>query len=111
MITNRFRSLSALAALASIGLSAAIAGAAESATAIAGLAPFERPAGAPRMTVTSPADTPGGQALHGVSQPVPSSLKFLRDQGNWYTPFDRPGMPAPYDIRGWYANPPTARKH
>ena len=47
----------------------------------------------------------------GYRQPVPSSLKFLRDQGNWYSPFDRPGAPGPYDIRGWYANPPTARKH
>jgi hypothetical protein len=37
-----------------------------------------------------------------VSQPYPASLRFLEDQGNWYTPFNRPGMLPPYDIRGWH---------
>ncbi|OYX43944.1 MAG: hypothetical protein B7Z02_07110 [Rhodobacterales bacterium 32-67-9] len=26
-------------------------------------------------------------------------LKFLEDQGAWYTPFTRPGMTGPYKIR------------
>jgi hypothetical protein len=42
------------------------------------------------------------QALTGISQPFPYSLRFLEDQGNWYTPFNRPGMPGRYDIRGWH---------
>lgn len=101
MITLRFRSLLALSALASSALSAPIAG----------LAPHERPAGAPRVAATLVNDAPGSPFLHGVTPPVPPSLNFLRDQGNWYSPFDQPGMPGRYDIRGWYANPPTAGKH
>ena len=27
---------------------------------------------------------------------------FLEDQGNWYTPFNHPGMTGRYDIRGWH---------
>jgi hypothetical protein len=42
------------------------------------------------------------RALTGISQPYPSSLRFLEDQGNWYTPFNHPGMQGRYDIRGWY---------
>ncbi len=111
MVTTRFRSLFASAVLAGTWLSAATAGAVESSVAVAGLAPFQRPDGAPQLMVAPPHDAAGGRALHGVSQPVPPSLKFLRDQGNWYSPFDQPGAPRPYDIRGWHANPPTARKH
>lgn len=43
------------------------------------------------------------QALTGVEQPYPYSLRFLEDQGNWYTPFNRPGMTGKYDIRGWHS--------
>ncbi len=69
---------------------------------IAGVEPYQRPAGAP---VIQQVDKSGGwysQALTGISQPYPSSLNFLEDQGNWYTPFNRPGIPGRYDIRGWY---------
>jgi hypothetical protein len=30
----------------------------------------------------------------GVVEPIPISLKFLNDQGAWYTPFDQAGCPA-----------------
>jgi hypothetical protein len=69
---------------------------------IAGTNPSQRPVGAPVITEV---DHPGSwytAALHGVSQPYPYSLRFLEDQGNWYTPFNRPGMPGWYDIRGWH---------
>ena len=69
---------------------------------IAGTNPSQRPVGAPEITEV---DHPGSwytTALHGVSQPYPRSLRFLEDQGNWYTPFNRPGMPGWYDIRGWH---------
>jgi len=56
-------------------------------------------------------NTPDETALHGIVPPAPDSLRFLRDQGNWYTPFSRPGMPGLYDIRGWHSNPPAAGKH
>ncbi len=42
------------------------------------------------------------QALIGIEQPYPYSLRFLEDQGNWHTPFNSPGMTGRYDIRGWH---------
>lgn len=74
---------------------------------IAGLEPDQRPAGAPSVTTT----TSDANALHGVIKPVPENVeKFMKDQGNWYTPFTRPGMPGPYDIRGWHSKPPISAK-
>ncbi len=40
--------------------------------------------------------------LHGTSRPYPHSFSFIEDQGNWYTPFNKAGMLAPYDIRNWH---------
>jgi len=68
---------------------------------IAGVDPSQRPVAAPAITTV---DHPGAwytTSLLGVSQPYPNSLRFLEDQGNWYTPFNHPGMPGRYDIRGW----------
>jgi hypothetical protein len=79
-----------------------------SAAPVAGLAPDMRPVGAPTITVPS---APNADALHGIVKPTPESIeKFMRDQGNWYTPFTVPGMSGPYDIRGWHANRPAAGK-
>lgn len=75
---------------------------------VAGLEPSQRPQGAP--TITAPVVE--SNALHGVSQPIPESIgKFMKDQGNWYSPFTRPGMLERYDIRGWHSAPPAAGKH
>ena len=75
---------------------------------IAGLAPAERPADAPRITAVLPPDK--ARALYGVTEPIPPSLKFLEHQGAWFNPFTHPGMPPPYDLRGWHAKPaPTAK--
>jgi hypothetical protein len=71
---------------------------------IAGLTPYERPVGAPVITQFDKDGTWYTQALHGVDRPYPSSLGFLENQGAWHTPFNRPGAPPPYDIRGWYQN-------
>ncbi len=69
---------------------------------IAGVKPAERPEGAPVIeTVTKNAQW-YGDALSGVEQPYPYSLRFLEDQGNWFNPFLNPGMTGPYDIRGWH---------
>jgi hypothetical protein len=76
---------------------------------IAGLAPWQRPAQAPRLTADPPLDRK--RSLHGVSEPLPPNLKFLDDQGGWYNPFIHPGMPAPYDLRGWHAHPPFSRQN
>lgn len=71
---------------------------------VAGVIPSERPAGAPEITqVRHDADW-YAQALTGVSQPYPGSLKFLEDQGNWFTPFTHPGMHGRFDIRGWHSH-------
>lgn len=69
---------------------------------IAGTDPSQRPPTAPMITAF---ERPAGwytQALHGVTRPYPFSLRFLEDQGGWHTPFNRPGMPGRYDIRGWH---------
>lgn len=69
---------------------------------IAGTQPSERPAGAPMIREVRKPQGWYTRALTGISQPYPSSLRFLEDQGNWYTPFNHPGMQGRYDIRGWY---------
>ncbi|MEZ5723280.1 MAG: hypothetical protein R3D59_18285 [Paracoccaceae bacterium] len=69
---------------------------------IAGVSPWERPANAPVIT-EYPKDAQWyAEALHGVSEPYPYSLRFLENQGGWFTPFTHPGMSGPYDIRGWH---------
>lgn len=91
---------SALLLLAGMGSAAAAT--------VAGLAPSVRPAEAPTITAPSAPDT---AALHGIVKPTPESVeKFMRDQGNWYTPFTVPGMPGPYDLRGWHSSRPAAGK-
>jgi hypothetical protein len=69
--------------------------------AVAGLVPWQRPAQAPSLTADTPPDRK--LALHGIGEPLPPNLKFLDNQGGWYIPFTHPGMPAPYDLRGWHA--------
>jgi hypothetical protein len=69
---------------------------------IAGLTPYERPAGAPVIEQVVKDDAWYQIALTGISKPYPASLRFLEDQGNWYTPFIHPGMTGRYDIRGWH---------
>ena len=69
---------------------------------ISGLTPDRRPADAP--TITAVVKTPAWYqiALTGIAPPYPYNFRFLEDQGNWYTPFNHPGMTGRYDIRGWY---------
>jgi len=69
---------------------------------IAGVTPYQRPTNAPMITVFKKDKIWYDEALHGVTRPYPSSLRFLEDQGAWSTPFNKPGMPTPYDIRGWH---------
>lgn len=70
---------------------------------IAGLVPSARPEAAPVVTSYDKTGAWYEHALFGVSKPYPHSLKFLEDQGAWWTPFIHPGMSGPYDIRGWHA--------
>ncbi len=70
---------------------------------VAGVHPDARPAGVPVIQQVQKNGNWYGTALTGISQPYPGSLRFLEDQGAWYTPFNHPGMPGRYDIRGWHA--------
>ncbi|CDI03900.1 exported hypothetical protein [Candidatus Competibacter denitrificans Run_A_D11] len=69
---------------------------------IAGINPDQRPANTPIILEAFKDQAWYAKALTGVTQPYPNSLRFLDDQGNWYTPFNRPGMTGRYDIRGWH---------
>ena len=75
---------------------------AESEYPIAGVTPWERPAGAPIIQWVQRDKAWFEKALTGISQPYPRSLFFLDNQGNWYSPFNRPGMLPPYDLREWH---------
>jgi hypothetical protein len=74
---------------------------------IAGLSPHQRPVDAPILGQFSPDLKWRARTLHGISEPVPPTLRFIDSQGAWYTPFDRPGMPGRYDLRGWHLPAPN----
>ncbi len=75
---------------------------------IAGLAPYQRPEGAPVIQQSEQSPAWSERALRGVTQPVPASFKWLQDQGAWYTPFISPGMPGYYDLRQWHTPPASS---
>ena len=74
----------------------------QAASSISGLAPSQRPANAPAINSVQKDEGWYKKALSGIERPYPWSLRFLEDQGNWHTPFNRPGMTGVYDIRGWH---------
>jgi len=69
---------------------------------VAGVKPDRRPEGAPVVKEYRKDAAWYEHALTGIAPPYPYSLKFLEDQGAWYTPFIHPGMLPPYDLRGWH---------
>jgi hypothetical protein len=78
---------------------------------VAGTKPYQRPANAPRIGQMKKTAQWYAQALQGVSEPYPASLRFLEDQGAWYTPFNRPNVTGRYDIRGLYAAQKSQHGH
>lgn len=66
---------------------------------VAGLQPDRRPPGAPVISRFEPPPNWQQQALRGIPG-KPDGLGFLASQGAWHTPFNQPGMPPPYDLRG-----------
>jgi len=70
---------------------------------IAGVHPERRPDGAPVISKVERDQAWYAHALRGVEKPYPNSLIFLENQGNWFTPFTRPGMTGLYDLRGLHA--------
>lgn len=69
---------------------------------IAGLKPDQRPEAAPvaRTEAVDPAIK--NVRLTGISTPLPGNVERIAEQGNWYSPMFKPGMPGPYDLRGWH---------
>jgi hypothetical protein len=85
------------------GLSFTGAGGAAAAGFIAGLEPDKRRADVPIITEVKRDAVWQARALTGISKPYPEHvLQFLKDQGNWFSPFLHPGMVNRYDIRGWH---------
>jgi hypothetical protein len=75
---------------------------------VAGTEPSQRPAGAPVLLSFTKDAAWYRTALSGIeAPPYPFSLRFLEDQGAWYTPFNRPGLTGPYDIRNWHGSGST----
>ena len=87
------------AAGVALAMSSAVLGAQ---TVVGGITPSIRPVDAPRIEHIARDESWFRQALTGVSTPFPPSLRFLDYQGEWHTPFNRPGMTGPYDIRRWH---------
>ena len=77
---------------------------------VAGSAPYRRPANAPVVKTFAASAEWRKAALIGVTEPLPASLKVLDSQGAWYTPFDQPGMPGYYDLRGMHAVPTASKR-
>ena len=69
---------------------------------VAGVIPDHRREDAPRVLAPSHPKAWYVAAVRGVEPPYPPSLFFLDSQGDWYTPFNRPGMTGRYDLRGWH---------
>lgn len=69
---------------------------------IAGLKPDQRPEGAPVVRTEAVDPAVKNTRLTGISAPLPGNVERIAEQGNWYSPMFRPGMPGPYDLRGWH---------
>ena len=90
-------------------LVAAGGAAAQAASPIAGLHPDRRPDGAPpQPTQVTLSQEQLEQALHGIDGPAPGNVELIAATGKWWVPLRRPGMNAPYDLRGWHDAPPAA---
>lgn len=94
-----------IAILATLLVAALPATARAQAPGIVGLAPHQRPVDAPVLGQFSPDLGWRARTLRGVTEPIPPTLRFIDSHGAWYTPFDRPGMPGRYDLRGWHSPP------
>lgn len=105
MSTSRARSVGTRWGLTAAALVAAsIAASASEAVVVGAMTPSIRPPNAPAIHGIHNGVDWYRHALTGVSAPYPPSLSFLDVQGEWYTPFTRPGMPGPYDIRHWHTH-------
>lgn len=98
---NRISVAVAVAFMVSAIGSHALHAAEPEAVAIAGVRPYERPAGAPAMRA-SDRDRSDERQFRGVVAPYPATLRFVANHGGWFTPFTEPGMTGRYDLRGYH---------
>lgn len=70
---------------------------------VAGLKPDARPQGAPVISRYQTDEAHRAMATKGIAEPR-NGIDFLKDQGAWYTPFNRPNLLGRYDIRGLHTN-------
>lgn len=77
---------------------------------IAGINPSQRPAGAPTITEVKHGKEWESRFFYGISKPYPPHLGTPANWGNWFVPFDRPGMTGKYDIRGWHVQKKSPAK-
>ncbi|MFV0366868.1 MAG: hypothetical protein ACK5KM_00260 [Hyphomicrobiaceae bacterium] len=98
----KIRAVSLIALMMTGFLGAAATSAFSEARVVGGITPDRRPEGLPREERSGLTQKARQDALRGVVQPYPPSLKWLDDQGGWFTPFSHPGMTGPYDIRQWH---------
>lgn len=73
---------------------------------VAGLKPDRRPEGAAVIQPAAVDAATRNTRLTGISEPWPGNVERIAEQGPWYSPMFRPGMPGPYDLRGWHAARP-----
>lgn len=73
---------------------------------IAGLHPYERPAGAPVQTERPVTRVQLGHWMHGISEPYPGNVTTIAASGHWWLPLRGPGMTPPYDLRAWHGIAP-----
>ncbi len=69
---------------------------------VGGSTPDKRPSHVPSIEKMVKDADRYATALTGLYRPYPLGMKFLERQGVWYTPFNRPGMTGPYDMRSWH---------
>jgi len=69
---------------------------------VAGLHPYQRPAGAPQVTEAYRTPEQLERALYGVERPIPGNVEAIAATGNWWVSLRQPGMTHPYDLRNWH---------
>lgn len=94
--------LSGMAAAQAPGASAPAAATPAASAPIAGLQPYQRPAGAPVVADAPATPEQMSRWLRGVSAPHPGNVDAIAATGHWWVPLRGPGMTPPYDPRGWH---------
>ena len=102
MTIKRIANIGSAIAIGLMALSLPSWSAGAEAAPIAGLTPDQRAASAPSIKAVTRTPEQTTKLTTGISQPLPQGIEWLKDQGNWYTPFTRPGMVGYYDLRGWH---------